>query len=80
MAGELTCEGKHILLKPFGEDYLLHQRLEAPVLSPRASAYYTPVQVGVHVRNACETYTNFVPTTLAGLGEQSDAQELSQYR
>lgn len=33
------------MFKPFDEDFLLHQRLEAPVLSPRASACYTAIQV-----------------------------------
>lgn len=32
------------MFKPLGEDFLLHQRLEAPVLSPRASGCYTPIQ------------------------------------
>jgi cytochrome P450 len=44
MAQELTCKNKHIMFKRFNEDFLLHQRLEANVLSPRASACYTPVQ------------------------------------
>ncbi|KAF2259695.1 cytochrome P450 [Lojkania enalia] len=44
MAQELTCRGMHIMFRPFGEEFLLHQRLEATVLSPRASACYTPVQ------------------------------------
>jgi cytochrome P450 len=44
MAQELTCKSKHIMFKPFDEDFLLHQRLEAPVLSPRASACYTAIQ------------------------------------
>lgn len=44
MAQELTCKNKHIMFKPFNEDFLLHQRLEAPVLSPRASACYTAIQ------------------------------------
>lgn len=44
MAGELTTKHKHILWKPFDEEYLAHQRLEAPVLSSRASACYKPVQ------------------------------------
>jgi hypothetical protein len=44
MAAELTCRGQHIMLRPFGEDFLLHQRMEATVLSPRASNCYTPVQ------------------------------------
>jgi cytochrome P450 len=44
MASDLTCKNKHILFKPFDEEYILHQRLEANVLSPRASACYTPIQ------------------------------------
>ncbi|KAH7110895.1 cytochrome P450 [Dendryphion nanum] len=44
MAQELTCQNKHIMFKAFDEDFLLHQRLEATVLSPRASACYTPIQ------------------------------------
>lgn len=44
MAQELTCKNKHIMFKSFGEDFLLHQRLEAPVLNPRASACYTAIQ------------------------------------
>jgi cytochrome P450 len=34
----------NIILKPYTEDLWLHQRLKAPVLSPRASACYTPLQ------------------------------------
>lgn len=44
MAQELVSKGMHILLKPFDENFRQHQRLEAPVMSPRASACYTPVQ------------------------------------
>ncbi|KAF2118235.1 cytochrome P450 [Lophiotrema nucula] len=44
MGGELTCRGMHIMLRPFGEEFLLHQRLEATVISPRASGCYTPLQ------------------------------------
>lgn len=32
------------MFKPLGNDFLLHQRLEAPVLSPRASTCYTSIQ------------------------------------
>ncbi|KAF2850083.1 cytochrome P450 [Plenodomus tracheiphilus IPT5] len=38
MGQDLTCKGQQIMFKPYDEDFLLHQRLEAPVLSPRASA------------------------------------------
>jgi cytochrome P450 len=44
MSSELVCKGKNIIFKPFTEDLWLHQRLKAPVLSPRASACYTPLQ------------------------------------
>jgi hypothetical protein len=44
MAQELTCKGQQILFMPFDDRFKLHQRLEAPVLTPRASACYTPVQ------------------------------------
>lgn len=44
MAHELTCKSKHFLFRPFGADFLLHQRLSAPLISPRASACYKPIQ------------------------------------
>ena len=44
MAQELTCKSNHIMFKPFDDNFILHQRLEAPVLSPRASACYTGIQ------------------------------------
>jgi hypothetical protein len=44
MAQELTCKSNHIMFKPFDDNFILHQRLEAPVLSPRASACYTAIQ------------------------------------
>ncbi|KAF2128497.1 cytochrome P450 [Dothidotthia symphoricarpi CBS 119687] len=44
MAQEMVCKDKHIMLKNYDENFLLHQRLEAPVMSPRASTCYTPVQ------------------------------------
>lgn len=44
MAGELTCKGMHIMMRPFDEVFLLHQRIEAPLVSPRASACYRPLQ------------------------------------
>jgi cytochrome P450 len=44
MAGELVSGGNHLLFRPFDEHYVLHQRMEAPILSARASACYTPVQ------------------------------------
>ena len=45
MAGELTTKGMHIMLRPFDEEFLLHQRIEAPLLSPRASVCYVPLYV-----------------------------------
>lgn len=44
MAGENLTKGMHLLLRPYDERYKLHQRLEAPVLSPRASNTYYPLQ------------------------------------
>ncbi|KAF2198602.1 cytochrome P450 [Delitschia confertaspora ATCC 74209] len=43
MANEVT-QRRNILMRPFDNEFLLHQRLEASVLSPRASACYTPLQ------------------------------------
>jgi hypothetical protein len=44
MGQELVCHNNQIMLKLFGPDFLHHQRLEASVLSPRASTCYTPIQ------------------------------------
>ncbi|CAN9395563.1 unnamed protein product [Alternaria alternata] len=44
MGHELVCNSNPIVFKPFGDDFLLHQKLQAPVLSPRATACYTPIQ------------------------------------
>ncbi|CAN9182619.1 unnamed protein product [Alternaria alternata] len=44
MGHELVCDSNPIVFKPFGTDFLLHQKLQAPVLSPRATACYTPIQ------------------------------------
>lgn len=44
MAQELTCKNYYIMFKPFDDNFILHQRLQAPVLSPRASACYTAIQ------------------------------------
>lgn len=44
MAGECLTKGMHILLRRYNERYLLHQRMDAPVLSPRASKTYQPLQ------------------------------------
>ncbi|KAL1624328.1 hypothetical protein SLS56_007867 [Neofusicoccum ribis] len=44
MAGECLTKGMHILLRPYDERFVLHKRMDAPVLSPRASATYFPLQ------------------------------------
>lgn len=44
MAGENLTKGMHLLLRRYDERYKLHQRLDAPVLSPRASKTYYPMQ------------------------------------
>lgn len=44
MASELTCKEQHILIRQPNARYVLHQRLQAPALSPRASTAYTLVQ------------------------------------
>lgn len=44
MAGENLTKGMHLLLRRYNDRYKLHQRLDAPVLSPRASRTYYPLQ------------------------------------
>lgn len=44
MAGENLTKGMYMLLRPYNERYKLHQRLHAPLLSPRASNTYYPLQ------------------------------------
>ncbi|PGH27644.1 hypothetical protein AJ80_00657 [Polytolypa hystricis UAMH7299] len=44
MAGENLTKGMHMLLRPYTERYRLHQRLQAPTLSPRDSPTYFPLQ------------------------------------
>ncbi|KAF2748564.1 cytochrome P450 [Sporormia fimetaria CBS 119925] len=44
MASELVCRNKNMLFKQYTPDFLLHQRMSASVVSPRASACYTPIQ------------------------------------
>ncbi|KAL1957207.1 hypothetical protein VTO42DRAFT_6241 [Malbranchea cinnamomea] len=44
MAGECLTKGMHLLLRPYDKRYILHQRLDAPILSVRASKAYTIVQ------------------------------------
>jgi cytochrome P450 len=44
MAGENLTKGMHLLLRRYNDRYKQHQRLDAPVLSPRASRSYYPLQ------------------------------------
>ncbi|KAI0129162.1 putative cytochrome P450, partial [Xylariales sp. AK1849] len=44
VAGELVTKGLHMLLRPYDAAYRLHQRMESPVLSPRAANAYRPLQ------------------------------------
>lgn len=44
MAGENLTKGMHLLLRRYNDQYKLHQRIGAPVLSPRASRTYYPLQ------------------------------------
>jgi len=44
MAGENLTKGMHLLLRRYDDRYRLHQRMEAPSLSPRASRTYCPLQ------------------------------------
>ncbi|KAI0023851.1 putative cytochrome P450 [Xylariomycetidae sp. FL0641] len=44
MAGELVTKGMHMLLRQYDAQYRLHQRMEAPLLNPRASSFYRPLQ------------------------------------
>ena len=44
MSGELVTKGMHMLLRPYDEQYKLHQRMEAPLLTVRAASTYRPLQ------------------------------------
>lgn len=44
MAGENVTKGMHLLLRPYNERYRMHQRMEATLLSPRASKSYEVLQ------------------------------------
>ncbi|KAF7594730.1 hypothetical protein BBP40_008437 [Aspergillus hancockii] len=44
MANDNLTKGMHILLRQYDDRFRLHQRMEAPVLSPRASSTYFPIQ------------------------------------
>lgn len=45
VAFELALNGMHMLLRPYDERFRLHQRLENPVLNPRAATAYLPFQM-----------------------------------
>jgi cytochrome P450 len=44
MAGENLTRGLHLLLRPYDENYKLHQRMEAPLLTLGASRKYATLQ------------------------------------
>lgn len=44
MAAELVTRGMHMLPRPFNNQYRLHQKMEAPLLTLRASSNYRPLQ------------------------------------
>ncbi|KAI0007179.1 cytochrome P450 [Xylariaceae sp. FL0662B] len=44
VASELAMKGLHITFRPYNARYRLHQRMEAPLLNPRASNSYGPLQ------------------------------------
>ncbi|KAJ5177626.1 uncharacterized protein N7500_000325 [Penicillium coprophilum] len=44
MAGELVTRGMHMLLRPYNDQYKLHQKMEAPLLTLRAASKYRPLQ------------------------------------
>ncbi|OJI98267.1 hypothetical protein ASPVEDRAFT_37711 [Aspergillus versicolor CBS 583.65] len=44
MAGELVTRGMHMLLRQYNDQYRLHQKMEAPLLTLRAASNYRPLQ------------------------------------
>jgi hypothetical protein len=44
VAGEMALQGMHMLLRPYDARFKLHQKLQGPVLSERASNAYIPFQ------------------------------------
>ncbi|KAJ5608348.1 hypothetical protein N7537_004967 [Penicillium hordei] len=44
MAGELVTRGMHMLLRPYNNQYKLHQKMGAPLLNLRAASNYRPLQ------------------------------------
>ncbi|KUI60056.1 Fumitremorgin C synthase [Cytospora mali] len=43
LAGELALKGLHLLLMPYDAQYKIHQKMEAPLLTPRAAISYRPL-------------------------------------
>ncbi|ROV92650.1 hypothetical protein VSDG_06582 [Cytospora chrysosperma] len=43
LAGELALKGLHLLLMPYDSQYKVHQKMEAPLLSPKAAFSYRPL-------------------------------------
>ena len=50
MLGELATRGYHLLIRPYNDRYKLHQRLQAPLLSNRASKTYREIQANESLR------------------------------
>ncbi|KAJ5496506.1 Cytochrome P450 [Penicillium fimorum] len=44
MAGDLVTKGMHMLLRPYNDQYKLHQKMEAPLLTLRSASKYRPLQ------------------------------------
>ncbi|KAH8197565.1 hypothetical protein TruAng_008249 [Truncatella angustata] len=44
VVGELATKGLHLLLRRYDAAYKLHQRMQSPVLNPRAANAYRPLQ------------------------------------
>ncbi|KAL2753849.1 hypothetical protein ACRALDRAFT_1081130 [Sodiomyces alcalophilus JCM 7366] len=44
MAGEMVTKGMHTLIRPYDEQYKLHQRMEAPLLTLKSARSYRPLQ------------------------------------
>lgn len=44
MAGDMVTRGMHMLLRRYDERYILHQRMEAPLLSLKSASTYRPLQ------------------------------------
>ncbi|KAI6780605.1 cytochrome P450 [Emericellopsis cladophorae] len=44
MAGELVTRGMHLLLRQYDDQYKLHQRMEAPLFTPKSASMYRRLQ------------------------------------